>query len=75
MLKEDIGVNAKTIWQLLFDYGMLSITQICKLSRFKEDEVVSALEWLKQDNKVKTVEKGKSTYVELTVNSIIEMYL
>ena len=75
MLKEDIGVNAKTIWQLLFDYGMLSITQICKLSRFKEDEVVSALEWLKQDNKVKTVEKGKSTYVELTVNSITEMYL
>ena len=74
MLEEDIGSNAKAIWQLLLDYGMLSVTQICKLSHFTEDTATQVIDRLKQENKIKIVEKEKIIYVELTANSFFEMH-
>lgn len=73
MLKEDIGSNAKAIWQLLLDYGMLSMTQICKLSRFTEDTVNLAIDWLKQEEKIKIIKKEEVVYVELSGSSFSEM--
>jgi len=73
MLKNDVKVNAKMIWQLLLDYGMLSMAQICKISRFTEDAVTQAIKWLEQENKIKIVEKERVVYAELTIGSFSEM--
>jgi Protein of unknown function (DUF2582). len=73
MLKNDISVSAKMIWQLLLDYGMLSMAQICKISHFPEDTVTQAIDWLEQENKIKIVEKEKVVYAELSGSSFSEM--
>jgi len=73
MLKNDISVSAKMIWQLLLDYGMLSIAQICRISHFTEDTVIQAIDWLEKGNKIKIIEKEKVVYAELSGSSFSEM--
>ena len=52
MLKNDIGINAGIIWQLLSDKGMLSIISIVEITRFEMSSILLALGWLAREDKI-----------------------
>jgi hypothetical protein len=73
MLKNDMGINAGTIWRLLQEKDVLSIREIGEYTSFHEKFIYYSLGWLARENKVRFFEKGDTMYVELT-NSFTEMY-
>lgn len=73
MLKEDIGINAEAIWQLLSDKRMLSIEEIVELTDYKESMILLALGWLSSEDKVRFTEDEGETKVELN-NFISETF-
>lgn len=74
MRKNDIGINAGTIWHLLADKGVLSISQICEYTNSEEASVMLALGWLSRENKIRFLEKQEIMYVELKNYPGSEMY-
>ena len=73
MYKNDIGINAGTIWQLLSEKGELSIREIGELTNFREPFIYLALGWLARENKIRFYEKSGMVYVELD-HIATEMY-
>ena len=73
MLKNDIGVNAGVIWQLLSNEGALSIRQIGELTGYNDRNVYLALGWLSRENKVRFISKNEILHFELN-NPTNEMY-
>lgn len=73
MLKNDIGINAGVIWQLLASKGMLSIREIGELTDYREDFIYLSLGWLSRENKIRFTDQEGILSVELN-NSISETY-
>ena len=73
MIKNDIGIDAGTIWYLLNEKGALSIREIGEYTSFRESYIYYSLGWLARENKVLFFEKGDSMYAEL-INKFNEMY-
>ena len=69
MYKNDIGINAGTIWHLLSENGALSIREIGELTNFREPFIYLALGWLSREDKMRFYEKGDVIYVELNQNT------
>ena len=65
MLKNDIGINAGIIWQLLSEKGELSIRELGELSNFKESFILLALGWLSREDKIHFFDKNGVLYVTL----------
>ena len=73
MLKNDIGINAGAIWQLLSEKGILSIREIGESTGFHDKFIYMALGWLSRENKIRFFLKNEILYLELN-NSTSEMY-
>ena len=73
MYKNDIGINAGTIWHLLSEKRELSIREIGELTNFREPFIYLALGWLSRENKIRFYEKNGVVYVGLD-NITSEMY-
>ncbi|MBB4037304.1 hypothetical protein GGR21_003221 [Dysgonomonas hofstadii] len=73
MLKNDIGINAGVIWQLLSNEGALSIRQIGELTGYNDKNICMALGWLSREDKIRFIYKNEILYLELN-NSTSEMY-
>lgn len=65
MIKNDIGINAGTIWNLLSEKGELSINEIVELTKYRESYILLALGWLARENKVQFFDKNGSLFVSL----------
>lgn len=65
MLKNDIGINAGIIWQLLSDKGKMTIRQIGELTGFKEEFIYLSLGWLARENNIRFFTEEELVYVEL----------
>lgn len=65
MLKEDIGVNAGIIWNLLSEKGMMSIRQIGESTGYQDRMIILSLGWLARENKLSFVEKHDTIHIEL----------
>ena len=67
MLKEDIGINAWTVWLLLSRNGSLTIKEICEMTDCNDSLVFLTLGWLLKDNIVCfLIEDDNTLYVQLT---------
>lgn len=73
MLKEDIGIDAGTIWRHLSEKGKLSIGEIGELTSYRDGFILMALGWLARENKIHFSEKDENLYVEVKSSSP-EMY-
>jgi hypothetical protein len=73
MIRNDIGIDAGTIWYLLSEKGALNVREIGEYTNFREAIIYYALGWLARENKIRFFEKGNSMYVELT-HGHTEMY-
>lgn len=73
MYKNDIGINAGTIWHLLSEKGALSIRELGELTNYKEAFILFALGWLSRENKIYFFEENGTTYIELN-HFASEMY-
>ncbi len=67
MLKEDVGINAGIIWDLLSEKGRLSIREIGELTHYKDSLLLLSLGWLSRENKITITDAGGYIYVELNV--------
>lgn len=68
MLRNDIGINAGTIWRLLSEKGKLSLDEICELTSYKESFVYLALGWLSKENKIRLYNENGVINAELNTN-------
>ena len=66
MWKNDIGVNAGIIWNLLKEKGILTTKEISELTGFQNDFLNLSLGWLARENKINFFEKNNEIYVELS---------
>ncbi|GAB6121724.1 winged helix-turn-helix domain-containing protein [Dysgonomonas termitidis] len=73
MLKNDIGINAGIIWNLLAEKGKLTIREIGEFSDFKDSLINMALGWLSRENKVRFFDENGHLYIELN-HSVSETY-
>ncbi|MBB4036855.1 conserved hypothetical protein [uncultured Dysgonomonas sp.] len=73
MLKNDIGINAGVIWQILSEQEQLSLREIGELTNYKDVMIFYALGWLAREHKIRFLIREDITYVEL-VNSFNERY-
>ncbi len=73
MLKNDIGINAGVIWQILSEQEQLSLREIGELTNYKDVMIFYALGWLAEEHKIRFLIREDITYVEL-VNSFNERY-
>lgn len=74
MLKNDIGINAGTIWRLLSEKGKLSLKEIIELTEYQEYYILLALGWLSRENKVLFSDKKGILYIELNNDYMTELY-
>ncbi|MDR0830821.1 MAG: winged helix-turn-helix domain-containing protein [Prevotellaceae bacterium] len=73
MIKEDIGINAGIIWQLLNEKGALPISEIETETKFSREYLSYALGWLARENNIVFFEKDDVMKVNL-INNFSEMY-
>lgn len=73
MLRDDIGINAGIIWNLLYEKGELSIMELCELTNYREDMISLALGWLAREDKIRFFEAENALCVELN-NGFNELY-
>ncbi len=65
MLKQDIGINAGTIWHLLSKKGKLTLREIGELTNYKDTLILLALGWLSREDKIEFSEKNEVIYIKL----------
>ena len=70
MDKNEIGLNAGKVWQLLSDYARWSYGTLKRKSGLKDKELGAAIGWLREDKIVLSQEKDE-LYVSLGVNVYI----
>jgi len=68
MLKNDIGINAGTIWRLLSDKERLSLKEITEITNYQVFYVSLALGWLARENKIVFIEENGVLYIELNTH-------
>lgn len=74
MYKNDIGINAGTIWHLLENKGAMSIREIGEHTNYRDAFIMLALGWLSREDKIRFFEKHEVLYIELNNPPISEMY-
>ncbi|MDR0619720.1 MAG: winged helix-turn-helix domain-containing protein [Bacteroidales bacterium] len=67
MIRNDIGINAGIIWQLLNRKGALPVSSIKAHTRFSSENIFYALGWLLREDKIVFFEKDDIEYVKLKV--------
>ena len=67
MMKEQIGINAGKIWQILesCELAETSINKVRKESRLSSPDFFMALGWLARENKVKFIDGNKDVFIFL----------
>lgn len=65
MNEEIIGTNAGLIWAALNETNDLTLKNLKKASKLKEKELYMALGWLAREGKIKFIEEGDETVIEL----------
>ncbi|RGM47569.1 MULTISPECIES: winged helix-turn-helix domain-containing protein [Bacteroides] len=71
MNKDEIGLNAGKIWQLLSDYAKWSYGTLKRKSGLKDKELGVAIGWLARENKIELYQEDDELYVSLGVNVYI----
>ena len=65
MKKQEIGLNAGHIWQLLSNKGPLTIEQIKKEIHLSQNEVMLSIGWLAREGKIYCCENNNGTIISL----------
>ena len=73
MLKEDIGINAWTVWTLLSSKGKLSVKELCELTNSNDSFIFMTLGWLFKGNAVSFFIENDTLYAEMN-NPFPEVY-
>jgi mannosyltransferase OCH1-like enzyme len=73
MNRNDIGMNARIIWQLLNEKGALPVSVIKVYTKCSSEYVFYAIGWLAREDKIFFFEKDGIGYVQL-INRFSEMY-
>ncbi|MBK5720888.1 winged helix-turn-helix domain-containing protein [Dysgonomonas sp. Marseille-P4677] len=73
MIKNDIGLNAGTIWHLLSINEELSIRQIGEMTSYDGVMITLALGWLAREGKIRFSNKNDVLFVGLN-HSATDMY-
>lgn len=71
MNKNEIGVNAGKVWQLLSNYAKWSYGALKKKSGLKDKELGAALGWLAREEKIELYQEEDELYISLGVNVYI----
>ncbi len=71
MNKNEIGVNAGKVWQLLSNYAKWSYGALKKNSGLKDIELGAALGWLAREEKIEFYQEEDELYISLGVNVYI----
>ncbi len=70
MNKNEIGLNAGKVWQLLSDNAKWSYAALKKKSGLKDKDLGAALGWLAREDKIEMYEE-EDFYISLGVNVYI----
>lgn len=65
MIKNDIEINAETIYHLLLDNCEWSIRQIEEITGYEERMIILAIGWLAKEDKIRFFEKDETIHIEL----------
>lgn len=71
MNKNEIGLNAGKVWQLLSDNAKWSYGTLKKKSGLKDKDLGAALGWLARENKIEVYDEEEELYISLEVNVYI----
>lgn len=71
MNKNEIGLNAGKVWQLLSDYEKWSYGALKRRSGLKDKELGAAIGWLAREDKIEMHEVEEELYISLGVNIYI----
>lgn len=71
MNKNEIGLNAGKVWQLLSDNAKWSYGTLKKKSGLKDKELGAALGWLAREDKIEMYDEEEDLYISLGVNVYI----
>ena len=71
MNRNEIGLNAGKVWQLLSDYAKWSYGTLKRKSGLKDKELGAALGWLAREDKIEMYEDDDELYISLGVNVYI----
>ena len=71
MNRNEIGLNAGKVWQLLSDYAKWSYGTLKRKSGLKDKELGAALGWLAREDKIEMYEDNDELYISLGVNVYI----
>lgn len=63
MKKNEIGLNAGKIWQIIDKSGELTINEIKKITELNDLEIALSLGWLSREDKVYFTELEDTMYV------------
>lgn len=66
MSKEEVGVNAGTVWSLLEQKGRLSIREIGEFTNSKESLIFMSLGWLLREDKINVIYEDDNISAELS---------
>lgn len=71
MNKNEIGLNAGKVWQLLSDYAKWSYSSLKRKTGLKDKELGAAIGWLAREDKIEMYEEEEELYISLGVNVYI----
>ncbi|MDD2305757.1 MAG: winged helix-turn-helix domain-containing protein [Prolixibacteraceae bacterium] len=63
MKKNEIGLNAGKIWQIIDKSGELTINEIKKITELNDLEIALSLGWLSREDKVYFTELEDTMYI------------
>lgn len=73
MMKNEIGLNAGNILDLLNEKGRLSLRQIGEITHYKDISITMAIGWLLREGKVSVHSDDGKLYFDLS-KSVSEIY-
>lgn len=71
MNKNEVGLNAGKVWQLLSDNAKWSYGTLKKKSGLKDKELGAAIGWLAREDKIEMYEEQEELYISLGINVYI----
>ncbi|WP_300701895.1 winged helix-turn-helix domain-containing protein [Bacteroides sp.] len=71
MNKNEIGLNAGKVWQLLSDNEKWSYGALKRKSGLKDKELGAAIGWLAREDKIEMYQEEEELYISLGVNVYI----
>lgn len=71
MNKNEIGVNAGKIWELLSDNAKWSYGSLKRKSGLRDKDLGAALGWLAREDKIELYQDEEELYISLGVNVYI----